>query len=94
MIIIKASADRKDQLGSLFGLQQSCSSIARAIAPACTSSLFAIMIDNDGSLPGGGITKIIKVVPGLVWVVMILCSMGTVRLAMNVRDVPAVIKRR
>lgn len=85
MIIIKASADRQDQLGSLFGLQQSCSSIARAIAPPFASSLFATMI--EGKVP------VISHIPGLVWIVLGLCSLGTVKLARNVRDVPAVVKR-
>lgn len=81
-IIIKASADRKDELGSLFGLQQSCSSIARTIAPAFVSMLFAITINKENH-------NWLMVPSGLVWIVMGLASLLVIRLSGKVRDVPA-----
>lgn len=77
MIIVKSSVDHKEQLGSMFGLQQTCSSIARGIAPAAVSALFAFSIDRQ--IMGGY----------FVWVVLTLISLIAVPLSLRVRDVPA-----
>lgn len=77
MIIVKSSVDHKEQLASMFGLQQTCSSIARGIAPAAVSALFAISIDRQimGTY--------------FVWVVLVLISLIAIPLSLRVRDVPA-----
>jgi len=77
MIIVKTSADSSDQLGSLFGLQQTCSAIARGIAPTFVSSLFAFSIDRH--LLGGH----------FVWFVLTFLGLVAIPLSMRVRDVPA-----
>lgn len=77
MIIVKSSVDSSDQLGSMFGLQQTCSSIARGISPTFVSALFAFSIDRQ--VMGGY----------FVWVVLTLISLAAVPLSMRVRDVPA-----
>jgi len=77
MIIVKTSVDSPDQLGSMFGLQQTCSSIGRGIAPTFVSSLFAFSIDCQ--VLGGH----------FVWLALFLVSLSAVPLSLRVRDVPA-----
>lgn len=63
MILVKSSIADSSLLGAMFGLQQTFSATARAIAPAFTSTLFAVSIDYQ-ILGGQG-----------VWVVMVLLSL-------------------
>ena len=74
---MKISVDSPDQLGKMFGLQQTCSSVARGISPTLVSSLFAFSIDHQ--ILGGH----------FVWLVLFLLSLVAVPLSMRVRDVPA-----
>ena len=60
----------------MFGLQQTCSSIARGISPTFVSSLFAISIERQ--ILGGQ----------FVWLVMFTLSLVAIPLSMRVRDVP------
>lgn len=75
--MVKASADAPEQLSSMYGLQQSCSAIARGVAPSFASSLFALSIERQ--LLGGK----------FVWVVFVALSAAAVPLTLSVRDVPA-----
>lgn len=77
MIIVKSSVDRSEQLGSMFGLQQTCSSIARGMAPAFVSAIFALSVERQ--VLGGN----------FVWLVLFLVALTAVPLAWGVRDVPA-----
>lgn len=77
MIIIKTSVESSDQVGAMFGLQQTCSSIARGIAPTFVSALFAFSIDHQ-VLRGS-----------FVWLVLTLISFIAIPLSARVRDVPA-----
>ena len=65
MILVRSSIADSSLLGAMFGLQQTFSATARAIAPAFTSTLFALSIDYQ-ILGGQG-----------VWVVMVLLSLVT-----------------
>lgn len=47
MIIVKSSIPDTSLLGAMFGLQQTFSATARAIAPSFVSSLFAYSIDHQ-----------------------------------------------
>lgn len=77
LIIVKSSVDSPDQLGSMFGLQQTFSSVARGIAPTFVSTLFAFSIDRQ--VMGGY----------FVWVVLTFISLLAVPISMRVRDLPA-----
>ncbi|KAF8299921.1 MFS general substrate transporter [Clavulina sp. PMI_390] len=77
MIIVKSSVDDPSQLGSIFGLQQTTSAVARGIAPYFVSSLFAFSVDRD--ILGGN----------LVWVVMVAFGVGGVWISTKVKDVEA-----
>ena len=80
LVILKASVD-SHQLGKMFGLQQTCSSVARGIAPIFVSSLFALSLDHQ--ILGGH----------LVWLVLFLLTLLAVSLSTRVRDVPAPLYR-
>ncbi|KAF8299924.1 MFS general substrate transporter [Clavulina sp. PMI_390] len=77
MIIVKSSVDNPAHLGSMFGLQQTTSAIARGIAPYFVSSLFAFSVDRKAF---GGT---------LIWVVMVVLSLCGVLLSTRVVNVPA-----
>jgi len=77
LIIVKTSVDSSDQLGTMFGLQQTFSATARGIAPSFVSSLFAFSIDHH--ILGGH----------FVWLVLFLLSLACLPLTMRVRDLPA-----
>ncbi|KAF8299932.1 MFS general substrate transporter [Clavulina sp. PMI_390] len=76
MIIIKASVD-SSQLGALFGLQQTISSLARALAPASSSALLAFSVEYN--ILGGH----------FVWVVLASLGMLAIPICLRVKDVPA-----
>lgn len=80
LIIIKSSVENSAQLGSMFGLQQSFSSIARGIAPTFVSSLFAFSVEHRQILGGN-----------LVWVVLVIIASVAVPIGTRVRDVKAVL---
>ncbi|KAF8299928.1 MFS general substrate transporter [Clavulina sp. PMI_390] len=82
LIIIKSSVEDSSHLGTMFGLQQTTSSIARGIAPAFISSLFAFSIDHrEGSWIGMG--------GNLVWVVLVAAGVAAVPMSARVIDVKA-----
>ena len=67
LILVRSSIADSSHLGAMFGLQQTFCATARAIAPAFTSTLFALSVDYQ-ILGGQG-----------VWVVMVLVSLVTLR---------------
>ncbi|KAF8299925.1 MFS general substrate transporter [Clavulina sp. PMI_390] len=77
MIIIKSSIDDPGHLGSMFGLQQTTSAVARGIAPYFVSTLFAFSVDRR--VLGGN----------LIWIVMVVLSLLGVAMTLKVADVPA-----
>lgn len=82
MIIVRASVESSEQLGTLFGLQQAFFSIGRGISPAFSSTLFAYSVEKQ--IWGGN----------LVWAVMFGIGLIGVPLAMRVKDVKAGGKTR
>ncbi|KDQ14669.1 hypothetical protein BOTBODRAFT_55194 [Botryobasidium botryosum FD-172 SS1] len=74
VLLVKNAAPNKQALGSMYGLSQTCSSIARSISPAFVSSLFAWSAEHE--LLGGN----------LVWVIMFALGAVGVFAAMNVID--------
>lgn len=82
MILVKSSVADSSLLGALFGLQQTFSATARAVAPAFTSTLFATSVEYQ-ILGGQG-----------VWVILVLISLVGVRTAMvtSVTELPRSIE--
>jgi len=77
MIIVKTSIDNPAYLGSMFGLQQTFSSSARAIAPTFVSVLFAFNVERQ--ILGGY----------FVWVVLVLIGLFSIYLSWTVKNAPS-----
>jgi len=76
MMFITRAAPNKQSLGSVNGLSQSLTSIARAIGPASTTSLFAL--SKEYNVLGGN----------LVYVIMAMLATVLVLLSRRLPDVP------
>lgn len=77
MIMVRACADSPSELSMLFGMQQTFSAAARAIAPGFASSLYAFSTERQ--LLGGY----------FVWIVLVSVSLSIIPVALRIRDVPA-----
>ncbi|KAH7885550.1 major facilitator superfamily domain-containing protein [Phlebopus sp. FC_14] len=74
MMYITASAPNKRSLGALNGAAQMTASIARAIGPALSTSMFAYSVEHN--LVGGY----------AVWLVMVLATFGTATMGMRLPE--------